>query len=65
MSYTKIVIEDLNAYESINKDSASQLAGRALIEKEHKQSELIPRDPSVWSKTPLEKQLLKKYKSKK
>ncbi len=48
--YTKIIIEDLGSYTSDNKDARTQLAGKLLIEAEHKLSVRIPRDSFVWTK---------------
>ncbi len=61
--YTKVIIEDLEAYEAVSKDVASQIAGKAIIEQQHKLADFIPRDVSVWTKTTADRILIAKCKA--
>lgn len=58
----RVIIEDLGAYEAINKDLKMQLVGKQLIAEKHKLSEIKPRDISVWIKSEMDKLIIKKCK---
>lgn len=64
MNHTKIIIEDLNKKFSVDpSDNYQYRVTKEMIKSEHKLSDMKPRDPSVWTKTEYEKELLKKYKA--
>ena len=63
MNYTRVIIEDLQEKQAIDiTDSYQYRLSKINIAAEHKLSELVPRDNSVWTKTAAEKAFLKKCK---
>ena len=66
MNHIKIIIEDLNKKSSVDpSDNYQYRITKEMIKSEHKLSDMKPRDPSVWTKTEYEKELIKKCKAKK
>ncbi len=60
--YTRVIIEDLGSYTIEDKDYRTKLVGKQLIAEEHKLSEVKPRDMSVWTKSEMDKLMIKKCK---
>jgi hypothetical protein len=64
MNYIKVLIEDLQEKQAIDiTDNYQYKMTKLMIKNDHKLSDCIPRDVSIWSKTESERIMLAKCKA--
>lgn len=60
----RVIIEDLQEKQAVDiTDNYQYKMSKLMIVADHKLSDCIPRDASIWSKTEAEKALLKRCKA--